>query len=190
MLAQAVDFENRSLARLFGLQDRGADGAAPGILIGNQQGLGGRANASRSAAVTPAFCETAPINATGASTLRPLTMELLKLRHGIAQAAQDLGWRVAFLLCVDHVAFGEHRTAPRDPCRASRRRDHLADLLHGVLHAKGLLIEERAGAGGALARAVVVHDIARIEADVLGALAADFEDGADLRIEHRLSCAR
>jgi hypothetical protein len=30
--------------------------------------------------VTPAFCETAPISATGASTGRPLTMELLKLR--------------------------------------------------------------------------------------------------------------
>src|ERR1039458_1256652 len=36
--------------------------------------------ASRSALTTPAFCDTAPISATGASTGRPFTTELLKLR--------------------------------------------------------------------------------------------------------------
>jgi len=71
-------------------------------------------------------------------------------RHRVAQPAQDLGRRVALLLRVDHVALGEHRAAPRDPRRALGRADDPADLLHRVLHAQRLLIEERPGARRAL----------------------------------------
>ena len=47
---------------------------------GTNRSPSGSEKASRRAPVTPAFCETAPISATGASTGRPLTMALLKLR--------------------------------------------------------------------------------------------------------------
>ncbi len=47
---------------------------------GTSSSFSWRLNASRSAAVTPAFCETAPMSATGFVTGRPLTMLLLKLR--------------------------------------------------------------------------------------------------------------
>ena len=104
-------------------------------------------------------------------------------RHGVAQPAQDLRRRVALLLRVDHVALGEHRAAPGDPRRALGRADDPADLLHRVLHAQRLLIEERPGTRRALARPVIVHDAAAIEPDVLRAFPADFEHRAHLRVD-------
>ena len=81
VLAQAVDLAGSTLALLLGLQNGGADGAAPGVLRGHEEVCSASSEkASRSAPVTPAFCDTAPISATGAATGRPFTIELLKLR--------------------------------------------------------------------------------------------------------------
>ena len=76
-------------------------------------------------------------------------------------------------------------TEQRPAMRAAQLAPHTTspDFLHRVLHAQRLLVEERAGAGGAFAGAVVIDDVAAVQADVLGAFAADFEDRADLRIE-------
>ena len=81
VLPQPMDLQNGALAPLLGFQDGRADGAAPGILLAEPADRPAPSeNASRSAAVTPAFWETAPISATGAWTGRPLTTALLKLR--------------------------------------------------------------------------------------------------------------
>ena len=102
-----------------------ADGAAPGVLGGHEQVVRPRARKPRGCArVTPAFCDTAPISATGASTGPALHDGALEIaRHGVAQAAQDLGGRVALLLRVDHVALGEHRAAAGDARGAAGRAD-------------------------------------------------------------------
>src|ERR1039457_2207823 len=104
-------------------------------------------------------------------------------RHGVAEAAQDFGRRVALLLGVDHVALGEDRAAAGDARGATGGADYLADLFDRILHAQGLLVEDGAGAGGAFAGAVVIDDGRAFETDVLGAFAADFEDRADLRVD-------
>ena len=84
---------------------------------------------------------------------------------------------------MDHVAFGEDGAAPGDAGGVAGAADEAADFLDRVLHAEGLLVEEGAGAGGAFAGAVVVHDAALLQADVFGAFAADLKDRADVRIE-------
>ena len=81
VLAQPVDVQDRAFARLLGFQNRRPDGPAPGVLLRARTARPSASEkASRSAPVTPAFCDTAPISATGASTGRPFTIELLKLR--------------------------------------------------------------------------------------------------------------
>ena len=121
----------------------------------------------------------------------PLDHRTLEIaRHRIAQPAQNLGRRIALLLRVDHVALGEHAAASRDPRRATRTAHQVAHLFHRVLHAQRLLIQERPGAGRALARAVVILNPAVLQADVLGTLAAQFEHRAHLRDTRCRSCAR
>ena len=81
VLAQAVDLQDGAFARLLGLQNGRADGAAPGVLLGHEELLRGKREglaqraASRRHSATPR--RSAP---PAASTGRPLTMELLKLR--------------------------------------------------------------------------------------------------------------
>ena len=61
--------------------------------------------------------------------------------------------------------------------------DQVAHFFHRILHAQRLLVEEGAGAGRALAAAVVVQDAAVFQADVLRAFAADLEDRLHVRVE-------
>ncbi len=88
-----------------------------------------------------------------------------------------------FLLGVNHVAFGEDRAAPCDARGAACMGHQVAHLFHRIPHAQRLLVEERSGARGALAAAVVVDDGWAIQTQVLRAFAADFKDGHRLRME-------
>ena len=190
MLAEAVDFAHGALAALLGLEDGGSDGSAPGIEGGDEEVVGAEfenfAQGRGHALVLGHRADEGDGGHHGAA-LDDTGLEIAGDR--VAQSTQNLGRRVAFLLRVDHVALGEDRAASRDARRAAGRAHQAADLLDRVAHAERLLIEERAGAGGALAAAVVIHDAGQcgigllLEADVLGAFAADFEDGAGLRVE-------
>ena len=164
VLAQPVDVQNRALARLLGLQNRRADGAAPGVFARARTArLRVSEKASRSAPVTPAFCDTAPISATGASTGRPFTIAALEVaRHRVAQPAQNLGRRIALLLRVDHVALGEHRAASRRSAPRSRRRTPASPTSSTEYCMRSACWSRNdPGPGRALARAVVVQDARR-----------------------------
>ena len=184
VLAQPVDLQDRPLARLFGLQDGGADGAAPGVLGGNDQVAFGQAEClaqrERHAAVLRHRSDERD-GRLDRPALHDRTFEIA--RHGVAQPAQDLGGRVALLLGVDHVALGEHRAAAGDARRATGGGHQAADLFHAILHAQGLLVQKRPGAGGAFAGAVVVQDAAVFQTYVLRTFAADFENRSHLGIE-------
>ncbi len=109
--------------------------------------------------------------------------------HGVAEAAQHLGRLVALLLGVDHVALGEDAAAPGDAGRLAGAEHDVADVLDLVEQAARLLVHEGAGAGGAVAVALVVGDAdraavaGRLEADELGGLAAHLEDGDDVGVQ-------
>ncbi len=108
-------------------------------------------------------------------------------RHRLAEPAQHLGRQVSLLLGVDHVALREDRAAPGDLGRALARARYAPDLLDLVAEAAGLLIEEGAGPGGAVAVGPVVGDreLARLrirgEDEHLRGLAADLDEGAGRR---------
>ena len=115
-------------------------------------------------------------------------------RHRLAEAAQHLGRHVALLLRVDHVALGEHAAAAGDPGRLARLEHDVADVLDLVAEPARLLVEERAGAGGAVAVGLVVGDagaaaVPGLQTDELGGLAADLEDGLRLGVQ-RADAAR
>ena len=78
--------------------------------------------------------------------------------HGVAEAAQHLGRLVALLLGVDHVALGEDAAAAGDAGRLAGAEHDVAHVLDVVEQAAGLLVHERAGAGGAVAVGLVVGD--------------------------------
>ena len=192
VLAQAVDLQDGALARLLGFQNGRADGAAPGVLLGHEQVvLGQREGLAQRAGDAGVLRDRADQRhrRLDRPALHDGALEIA--RHRVAQAAQNLGRRVALLLRVDHVALGEHRAAAGDArARNWPSQTTVAHFLHRVLHAQRLLVEERPGAGRAFAGAVVIHDAAAVQADVLGAFAADFEHRAHLRVERRRSCAR
>ncbi len=109
--------------------------------------------------------------------------------HGEAEAGDDVVDGGAHLLEVDHVALGEDGAAAGDAGRVLGLQGDVAELLDGDAHARGLLVEEGAGAGGADAvEGEVGHPGRRLggvlfQDDELGVLAADLEDGADLGME-------
>ena len=100
----------------------------------------------------------------------------------LAQPAEDSGRLHAALLGVDHIAFGEDRAPAGDAGGMGGRIRDRADLIDLVEQAGGLLIDERAGAGRALAVACVIHDAGRaavrvgLERDELRGVASDLED--------------
>jgi hypothetical protein len=108
----------------------------------------------------------------------------------LAKPLQDLLGGKSFLLCVDHVALGEHRATTGDPGCASRPSDHLPDLLHVQPHPVGLLIYERTRAGGAVPAGVIVPDVQRgsrarlLETNDLRVLSPHLEDRPDFAV-HR-----
>ena len=76
----------------------------------------------------------------------------LKLRATAShKPAQDLVGGVALLLGVDHVRLGKDRAAPGDARRATGAARRRPDLLNAVKKTRGLLVNERSGAGGAIA---------------------------------------
>jgi hypothetical protein len=164
VLAQAVNFQDGAFARLFGFQHGGADGAAPGVLLGTINCVFGKPESLAQAPGDAGILRNRADQRHRRFHRPPLDDGAFEIaRHGVAQAAQDLGRRIALLLRVDHVALGEHRAAPGDARRATGARHHAPHFFHRVLHAQRLLIEERSGAGRALARAVVIHDVAAIQ---------------------------
>ena len=184
VLAQAMNLQDGALVRLFRLQHGGADGRAPGVMLRHQERLRGEreglAQCARDAGILRDRADERHRRFHRAA-LDDGAFEIA--RHRVAQTAQNFGRRIALLLGVDHVALGEHRAAAGDARGATGAGDHAAHFLHGVLHAQRLLVEERPGAGGAFARAVVIHDAAAIQTNVFGAFAADFEDRAHLRVD-------
>jgi hypothetical protein len=107
--------------------------------------------------------------------------------HRVAEPAEDLRRGGALLLGVDHIRLGKNRAAPRDPSRAGRRGHNRADLLDRVVHAQGLLVQERSGARSAEG---IHREIADLEAiflffdeDQLGILPSHVNDRPDLWIE-------
>ena len=92
---------------------------------------------------------------------------------------------------MDHVGLGEHAAAPGDVGRSTGRDDDVADVLDLVQKPAGLLIHERAGAGGAVAVGLVVGDARApgrrvgVETDELGGLATHLEDRDDVGVQAR-----
>ena len=190
---------NDRFARLLRLEHRRADRAAPGVE------RRGRCSSTRPVRTPRAAPRRRPAlqrdradeERPGGSTVRPLTTLHLKFcATASAQPAQDLGRRVALLLRVDHVGLGEDRAAARRcaPRVAARAHDR-AHVLDRVAQPRRLLVEERPGAGRAVAAAVVVGNQRpaarrrRLQAQVPRALAADLEDRPDLGIERARPCA-
>ena len=104
--------------------------------------------------------------------------------HRVAKTAQNFRRRKALLLGVNHVTLGKNAATPGDLRRAFGLGDDGRDLLDLDLQAPGLLIEKRAGAGGAIAVAAIIDNAERAAggvgraADVAAVLAADLEDRA------------
>ena len=149
-----------------------------------------KSKASRSACTTPVLAATPPMKATGGSIDLALGDRAAEVADDrVAQAAQHLGRLVALLLGVDHVALGEHAAAAGDAGRLAGAEHDVADVLDVVEQAAGLLVHERAGAGGAVAVGLVVDDArapwltAGLEADELGRLAAHLEHGLRVRVQ-------
>ena len=110
--------------------------------------------------------------------------------HGVAQPAQHLGRLIALLLGVDHVALGEHAAASGDAGGLAGAQDDVADILDVVEQAARLLVDEGARARGAVAVRLIVDDtgaaqIAGLETDELGRLAAHLEHGDRVWMQHR-----
>src|SRR3970282_1589039 len=109
-------------------------------------------------------------------------------RYRFAQALQNLGNRVAFLLGVDHIRLGEDRAAAGNARRATRAADNFPDLLDVVKQARGLLVEKGSCAGSAIAARRVVQDSQApgcghlIQQNVFRASPAHFKDAARLRV--------
>ena len=79
-------------------------------------------------------------------------------RHRVAEPAEHFCGAVAFLLCVDHVRLCEHAASPGDLRRAVGLGDQIGDVFDGVLESPGLLVEEAARSGCAVAVCGVVDD--------------------------------
>ena len=105
---------------------------------------------------------------------------------GVAEALEHLGRLVALLLRVDHVGLGEHAAAAGDAGGLAGAEHDVADVFDLVEQPAGLLVHERAGAGGAVAVRLIVGDAdaARVaiglEPDELARLAAHLEHGHDV----------
>ena len=191
MLVQAVDLR-RTIASAVSSASSMAAPIAP-----HQAQNGGTiscdsssSNVSRSASTTPSLLATAPMKQDrrlDGAALDHAALEVLRDRA--AQPAENLGRRAALLLRVDHVGLGEDRAAARDARRRALGPHDVAHLLDRVAHPRRLLIEERPGAGRALAAAVVVGDQRRparrhrLQAEVARTLAADLEHRPDVRVE-------
>ncbi len=184
MLAEAVNFQDGTFARLFGFQHGGADGAAPGEVLGDEEvGSAQRESFAQGTGDAGILRDGADQCDGGLDGTAADDGALEIARHGVAEAAQNFRRRVALLLGVNHIALGEDRAAAGDARGTTGGGDHLTDLFDRILHAKRLLVEEGAGAGGAFAGAIVIDDGGAFETDVLGTFAADLEDRADVRID-------
>ena len=140
-------------------------------------------NVSRSASTTPSLRATAPMKRTGASIVRPFTTLLLKFCATARQSPRRISAGEQPFCCawiMSDLAKTEQRPAMRAAVPSAPH--DLAHLLDRVPHPRRLLIEERPGAGRALAAAVVVGNQRpaarrrRLQAEVARALAADLED--------------
>ena len=131
-----------------------------GVELGHEELVVVEARRPRAAACTaPSLAATPPMKATGGSMTLPLAIVPLKLRMTAShRPSQHLGRLVALLLGVDHVALGEHAAAAGDAGGLAGGEHDVADVLDVVEQAAGLLVHERAGAGGAVAVGLVVGD--------------------------------
>ena len=107
--------------------------------------------------------------------------------HGQAQPVNDLVIRGGALLQVNHVGLGKDAAAPGNPGRGGGLEGLLAEVLDGVAQPVGLLVQERAGAGGAHGvHGEVLDDqvpFLLIHHDELGVLAPHVDDGPGFRVE-------
>ena len=173
------------------LDERRADGADAGVILGDEElavvqaeGLAQRAH--RAVVGGHAADE-------GDGRLDDLALgdgALEVAHHRVAEAAQHLRRLVALLLRVDHVALGEDAAAAGDAGGLAGPEDDVAHVLDVVEQPARLLVHEGAGAGGAVAVGLVVDDagatdVARLQTDELGGLAAHLEDGVGLRLQSR-----
>src|SRR5262245_3422381 len=115
MLAQAVNLAQAAFLRFFGFQNGGADGSAPGVMRRHEEGALLQtkrfAESSRYTGV-PCHCADQSHRPDHRPAFDNAALEIS--RYGIAEAAQDLGRSIAFLLRVDHVALGEYGAASGD----------------------------------------------------------------------------
>ena len=87
VLAQLVYVPEGALLGFLGLEHRRADRAAPGVDLGDDQLFLAQLERLPERLVTPAFCDTAPISATGPGHRPPLDDAALEIaRHRVAQA--------------------------------------------------------------------------------------------------------
>ena len=183
---QALDVEpeDGGVARRLevGLDERGADGADARVVLGDEQlavvegeGLAQRAHG----ALVGGHAADERDGRLDDLALGDGALEVA--HHRVAEAAQHLGRLVALLLRVDHVALGEDAAAPGDAGGLAGAEHDVAHVLDVVEQPARLLVHERAGAGGAVAVGLVVGDagaadVARLQTDELGGLAAHLED--------------
>ena len=155
----AVDGDHLHAGRLVGGGEGGADGAHPGVVGGDDQavlvGLEGLAQRGDGARVGR---HSADEGHALADVLALGDGAAVVADHRVAQALEHLGRLVALLLGVDHVRLGEHRATPGDGGRLAGALHDVAHVLDVVEQAVGLLVHERAGAGGAVAVGAVVGD--------------------------------
>ena len=177
--------------RSVGLDQAGADGAHPGVQIGHEElPVGQSSKASRTGLHRTLVGGHAADEGDGRLDDLALGDRALEVADdGVAQALEHLGRLVALLLGVDHVGLGEHAAAPGDVGRPPGGDDDAADVLDLVQQAAGLLVDERARAGRAVAVGLVVGDAGAargavgVEAQELGGLAAHLEDGDDVGMQ-------
>ena len=190
---QALDVEahERRVARRLevGLDQRGADGAHARVVLGDEQLAVVQVERLAQRAHGAVVGGHAADERDGRLDDLALGDGALEVAHdGVAEAAQHLGRLIALLLRVDHVALGEHAAAAGDAGGLAGVQHDVAHVLDVVQQAAGLLVHEGAGAGGAVAVRLVVEDagaadVARLQTDELGGLAAHLEDGLRLGVQ-------
>jgi len=90
---------------------------------------------------------------------------------------------------MDHVALGEHAAAAGDAGGLAGPQHHVAHIVDVIQQAAGLLVHERAGAGGTVTVRLIVVDAHAtrirvcLKADELARLAAHLEDGDRLGMQ-------